>query len=209
MGSNRGLTTVRIPSLEDRVHGAIYRRDLLGGTWNRGVRHDRIGLRWLIDGFELQALVVDPKIRWFEVFRVAFVLVRAIAGLAGCPFPGDKTNHLAVKGQNVPPAARIVELRKEPGPNTHPCRLPWPRVLYLLFLLRGRAARAQEGSHHQADDDEASHGHDDDNHQDVVFTTRHPWFPLNTSQLLQLAHCSLSQRLYTSTIYMCTCKKIK
>lgn len=133
MVSNGGLTTVRIPSLEDRVHGAIYGSDLLGWTWNRGVCHDRIGLRWLIDGFELQALVVDPKIRWFEVFRIAFVLVRAIAGLAGCPFPEDKTNCLAVKGQNVPPAARIVELRNEPGPNTLPCKVAMTLSLILTF----------------------------------------------------------------------------
>lgn len=44
MGLNEALTPVRIASLEDGVHGAVYRSDVLGGTRNRGVRHDRIGL---------------------------------------------------------------------------------------------------------------------------------------------------------------------
>lgn len=67
---------------------------------------------------------MDPKVRWLEVFGIAFVFVRAIAGLTGCPFPGDKIDKLVVESKNVSPAAWTVKLWKEPGPNIHPCTLP-------------------------------------------------------------------------------------
>lgn len=129
---NDGLTAVRIPSLEDGIQGAVYRSDVLGGTRNRRVRHDRIGLRGLVDGFELQALMMDPKIRRLEVFRVAFVLVRSIAGLASCPFPEGQINRLVVRGKNVLPGECVSSTQRsvcvcmcawnKSEPN--PCRSP-------------------------------------------------------------------------------------
>lgn len=72
------------PSLMGRLNGRF-----LGGPRDGRLRHDRVGVGWFVDGFELQALVMDPEIRWFQVFGRALVLVGAGGGLTGGTLPGD------------------------------------------------------------------------------------------------------------------------
>lgn len=83
------LTSVGIPPLVDiAVHGIVHRGDVLGVARDRGVCHDGIRIWGFINGFELQPLVMDPKVWRFDIFGVPLVLVGAIHGFAGGSFPG-------------------------------------------------------------------------------------------------------------------------
>lgn len=68
------------------VHGIIHRGDVLGVARDRGVCHDGIGIWGFINGFELQPLVMDPKVGRFDIFGVPLVLVGAIDRFAGSSF---------------------------------------------------------------------------------------------------------------------------
>lgn len=75
------LTTVGVAPLLQVgvvVETAVRRRDVLRGARDGGFRHDRVGVRRLVHGLELQPLVVNPKIRRLQVFGVSFVLVGAV-----------------------------------------------------------------------------------------------------------------------------------
>lgn len=74
------------PSLMGGLNGRV-----LGGARDGRLCHDRVGVGWFVHGFELQTLVMDPEIRWFQVFRRALVLVGAGVGLTGCTLP-ENTN---------------------------------------------------------------------------------------------------------------------
>lgn len=76
------------------VHGIIHRGDVLGVARDRGVCHDGIGIWGFINGFELQPLVMDPKVGRFDIFGVPLVLVGAIDGFAGGSFPGRKAKEM-------------------------------------------------------------------------------------------------------------------
>lgn len=73
------LTSVRIPPLMDvAVHGIVNWCDVLRVTRNWSIGHDGVWVWRLIDGFQLQPLVMDPEVRGFHIFGVSFVLVGAI-----------------------------------------------------------------------------------------------------------------------------------
>lgn len=72
------------------VHGIVHRGDVLGIARDRGVCHDGVGIWGFINGFELQPLVMDPKVWRFDIFGVALVLVGAVHGFAGGTFPGKE-----------------------------------------------------------------------------------------------------------------------
>lgn len=77
----RTLTTVGVAPLLQVgvvVEAAVSRRDVLRGPRDGRFRHDRVGVRRLVHGLELQPLVVNPKIRRLQVFGVSFVLVGAV-----------------------------------------------------------------------------------------------------------------------------------
>lgn len=74
------------PSLMGGLNGRV-----LGGARDGRLCHDRVGVGWFVHGFELQTLMMDPEIRWFQVFRRALVLVGAGVGLTGCTLP-ENTN---------------------------------------------------------------------------------------------------------------------
>lgn len=88
-----GLTTVRVAALlQVRValQATVGRRDVLGRAGDGRLRHDRVGLRRLVHGLELQPLVVDPQVGRLQVFGVALVLVGAVGRLGGGSLPaGD------------------------------------------------------------------------------------------------------------------------
>lgn len=88
-----GLTAVGVAALlEVRValQAAVGRRDVLGRAGDGRLRHDRVGLRRLVNGLELQPLVVDPQVGRLQVFGVALVLVGAVGRLGGGSLPaGD------------------------------------------------------------------------------------------------------------------------
>lgn len=69
------------------LQAAVGRRDVLGRARDRRLRHDRVGLRRLVNGFELQPLVVDPEIGRLQVFGVALVLVGAVGRLGRSSLP--------------------------------------------------------------------------------------------------------------------------
>lgn len=73
------------------VHGIVHRGDVLGVAGDGGVCHDGIGVWGFINGFELQPLVMDPKVWRFDIFGVALVLVGAVHGFAGSSFPGRES----------------------------------------------------------------------------------------------------------------------
>lgn len=60
------------------IQAAIGRRDVLRGAGDGRLGHDRVGIWRLVHGFELQPLVVNPKIRWLQVFGVSLVFVGAV-----------------------------------------------------------------------------------------------------------------------------------
>lgn len=65
------------------VHAAVSRCDVLGGAGDRRFGHDRVGVWRLVHGLEFQPLVMNPKIRWLQVFGVSLVFMGAIRGLWG------------------------------------------------------------------------------------------------------------------------------
>lgn len=72
-------TSVRIPPLMDvAVHRIVNRCDILRVTRNRSISHDGVWVWGLIDGFQLQSLMMDPEVWGFDIFGVPFVLVGAI-----------------------------------------------------------------------------------------------------------------------------------
>lgn len=84
------LTTVGVaPLLQVRVavQAAVGRRDVLRGAGDGRLRHDRVGVRRLVHGLELQPLVVNPEVGGLQVFGVALVFVGAVGGLGGGAFP--------------------------------------------------------------------------------------------------------------------------
>ena len=60
------------------VHGIINWCDILRVTRNWRISHDRVWVWRLIDGFQLQSLMMDPEVWGFDIFGVPFVLVEAI-----------------------------------------------------------------------------------------------------------------------------------
>lgn len=76
--------------MDTAVHGIIHWGDVLGVARDRGVCHDGIGIWGFINGFELQPLVMDPKVGRFDIFGVPLVLVGAIDRFAGGSFPEGK-----------------------------------------------------------------------------------------------------------------------
>lgn len=60
------------------VQAAIGRRDVLGGAGDGRFCHDWVGVWRLVHGLQFQPLVVNPEIRWFQVFGVSLVFVGAV-----------------------------------------------------------------------------------------------------------------------------------
>lgn len=82
------LTTVGVAPLLQvgvAVQAAVSRGDVLWGAGDGRLGHDRVWVRWLVHRFEFQPLVVNPKIRWFQVFGVSLVFMGAVGGLGGSP----------------------------------------------------------------------------------------------------------------------------
>lgn len=155
-----GLTAVGVaPLLQVRValQAAVGRRDVLGRAGDGRLRHDRVGLRRLVHGLELQPLVVDPQVGRLQVFGVALVLVGAVGRLGGGSLPAGDARRRRRKRRTkrlfTDTYSHFVEARFH---------------FFLLFLVGCCAARAQEGPHHHHDDGEGAHGDDDDDDQDVT-----------------------------------------
>lgn len=155
-----GLTAVGVAALlQVRValQAAVGRRDVLGRAGDGRLRHDRVGIRRLVHGLQLQPLVVDPQVRRLQVFGVALVLVGTVGGLGGGSLPAGGG------------AGRVGEGQGEESVITdNPGLLVSSDLMCLLFLVGRGAACAQEGPHHHHDDDEGSHGDDDDGDQDLI-----------------------------------------
>lgn len=84
-------TSVRIPPLMDvAVHGIVNWCDILRVTRNWSISHDGVWVWRLIDGFQLQSLMMDPEVRGFDIFGVPFVLVGAVHGFASSSLPRQK-----------------------------------------------------------------------------------------------------------------------
>lgn len=161
--SNRGaLTAVGVASLEHGIHCGVHWGDVLRSSGDWRVGHDGVGFGWFINSFELQALVVNPEVRWLQIFGIALVFVGSIGRLAGRTFP---EGHI-----------KQSEKRNWEGLSTI-----FSIDLILLFLLCGWATCTQKSSNHHQDDGERPHRHDDDNNQYVIITgARHIWFSWNT-----------------------------
>lgn len=99
------LTAVGVASLlQVRValQAAVGRRDVLGRAGDRRLRHDRVGVRRLVHGLELQPLVVDPQVGRLQVFGVALVLVGAVRRLGGGSLPaGEEVKEEEVDEESV------------------------------------------------------------------------------------------------------------
>lgn len=84
-------TSIWIPPLMNvAVHGIINWCDILRVTRNWRISHDRVWVWRLIDGFQLQSLMMDPEVWGFDIFGVPFVLVGAIHWFASSSFPRYK-----------------------------------------------------------------------------------------------------------------------
>lgn len=68
------------------VHGIVNWCDILRVTRNWSISHDGVWVWRLINGFQLQSLMMDPEVWGFDVFRVPFVLVGAIHRFASSSF---------------------------------------------------------------------------------------------------------------------------
>lgn len=89
LGTTR--TSVRIPPLMDvAVHGIVNWCDILRVTRNWSISHDGVWVWRLIDGFQLQSLMMDPEVRGFDIFGVPFALVGAVHGFASSSLPRQK-----------------------------------------------------------------------------------------------------------------------
>lgn len=60
------------------VHGIVNRCDILRVTRNWSISHDGVWVWRLINGFQLQSLMMDPEVWGFDILGVPFVLVGAI-----------------------------------------------------------------------------------------------------------------------------------
>lgn len=81
-------TSIWIPPLMDvAVHGIVNWCDILRITRNWCISHDGVWVWRLINGFELQSLVMDPEVWGFDIFGVPFILVGAIHWFASSSFP--------------------------------------------------------------------------------------------------------------------------
>lgn len=60
------------------VHGIVDWCDILGVARNWGVGHDGVRVWRLVDGLQLQPLVMDPEVWGFDIFGVPLVLVGAV-----------------------------------------------------------------------------------------------------------------------------------
>lgn len=60
------------------LQAAVGRRDVLRGAGDGCFGHDWVGVWRLVHGLEFQPLVVNPKIRWLQVFGVSFVFMGAV-----------------------------------------------------------------------------------------------------------------------------------
>lgn len=69
------------------VHGVVHRCDVLGITRNWRICHDWIGIRRFINGFQLQSLVMNPQVRWFNILGIPFVFMRPIHRFASGTLP--------------------------------------------------------------------------------------------------------------------------
>lgn len=69
------------------VHRVINWGNILGITRDWGVRHDGVGIWRLIYGLQLQPLMMNPKVRGFDVLGIPFVFMRTIHGFAGSSLP--------------------------------------------------------------------------------------------------------------------------
>lgn len=85
-GRRARLTAVGVAPLLQvgvAVQAAVGRRDVLRGAGDGRFRHDRVGIRRLVHGLQLQPLVVNPQIGGLQVFGVPLVFVGAVRGLRG------------------------------------------------------------------------------------------------------------------------------
>lgn len=69
------------------VHRVVNWCDVLGITRDWGVCHDWIGIWRFINGFKLQPLMMNPKVRRFDILRIPFVFMGSIHRLAGSSLP--------------------------------------------------------------------------------------------------------------------------
>lgn len=86
--NEKTCTSIWIPPLMDiAVHGIVNWCDILRITRNWCISHDGVWIWGLIDGFELQSLMMDPEVWGFDIFGVPFILVGAIHWFASSSFP--------------------------------------------------------------------------------------------------------------------------
>lgn len=178
-----GLTTVGVAPLLQvgvAVQAAVSRRDVLRGTGDGCFGHNRVWIWWLVHGLELQPLVVNPKIRWFQVLGVALVFVWAVWGLGGSPLPAGESAQALMKNwaHLQGEGGKWQSTRKRRRWKELSCRKATAWLSLLLFLVGRRAPCAQEDPHQHHKDDEGAHwDDDDDNDQDETFTVAsYPWF---------------------------------